>query len=137
MIEVTVAGLAVLVLVVTLLPLSRSERWWVRGWDFPRLQIAILAFGVAVAARWAFEFSHPAHWAVLAGSAACALYQAARVFPYTRLARTQVRSARADGLPDRLSILSANILITNRAPERLLALVREHRPDVVVTLETA
>jgi len=27
----------------TALPLSRSEIWWVRALDFPRLQIAVMA----------------------------------------------------------------------------------------------
>jgi endonuclease/exonuclease/phosphatase (EEP) superfamily protein YafD len=136
MIQGALVGLALLVLVATVLPFSRSERWWVRGWDFPRLQIACLALGLAVAAGWALDLSRPVPQAVLAVSAACALYQAARVFPYTRLARTQVRRARPGGPLDRLRLLSANVLIENRAPHRLLSLVRAHRPDILVTLET-
>ena len=136
MIQSALVGLSVLVLLVTLLPFSRSEVWWVRGWDFPRLQIGILALGSALAAAFAFDFSRPLHWAVLGANGACLLYQAARIFPYTRLARNQVRWARPGSPADRLSILSSNVLITNHAPERLLALVREQRPDILVTLET-
>jgi endonuclease/exonuclease/phosphatase (EEP) superfamily protein YafD len=124
------------VLLLTLLPFSRSEVWWVRGWEFPRLQIGILALALAAAAGWAFDFSRPLHWVVLGTNVACLLYQTARIFPYTRLVRSQVRPARRSGPADRLSILSSNVLIKNREPERLLALVREHRPDILVTLET-
>ena len=37
-----IAGLA------TILPLWRTTRWWVRIWDFPRFQIALLALLVLV-----------------------------------------------------------------------------------------
>lgn len=136
MIQGVVVGLSVLVLLATLLPFSRSQVWWVRGWDFPRLQVGIAALGVALADGWAFDFSHPMHWAALGAAGACALYQGGRIFPYTRLARNQVHHARAGGPQDRLRILASNVLISNRAPERLFALVREHRPDILVTLET-
>jgi endonuclease/exonuclease/phosphatase (EEP) superfamily protein YafD len=132
----TLAGLTGLVLVLTLLPFSRSEVWWVRGWDFPRLQIGLLALGLALAGGWAFDFSRAWQWAVVGANVACLLYQAARIFPYTRLMRNQVRPARGGEAADRLSILASNVLITNRAPARLLALVREHRPDILITLET-
>ena len=41
-------GLGVLLLVATGLPLLRKEAWWIRVFDFPRLQIAAL-IGVALA----------------------------------------------------------------------------------------
>ena len=55
-----VAGFVALVLTagiaaVTLLPLSNSKRWWVRMWDFPRLQIAaatLPAAALALADPW-------------------------------------------------------------------------------------
>lgn len=136
MLQGVLVGFTVLVLVGTLLPFSRSEVWWVRGWDFPRLQVGLIALGLALTAWWILDFSHPVHWGTLGANVACVLYQAGRIFPYTRLSKQQVRHARPGGPENRLSILSSNVLISNHAAARLLALVREHRPDLVVTLES-
>ena len=35
-----IATLVALLLIATLLPLSRKTEWWIRDLDFPRLQIA-------------------------------------------------------------------------------------------------
>jgi hypothetical protein len=40
---------------VTLLPLVRSNEWWIRIWDFPRFQIAGLAACVLTAALLALD----------------------------------------------------------------------------------
>ncbi|MDU9006955.1 hypothetical protein [Sedimentitalea todarodis] len=32
-----------LILFTTLAPLTKSQEWWIRGWDFPRLHIALFA----------------------------------------------------------------------------------------------
>src|SRR5688500_10348505 len=41
--------LGALVIVVTLLPLWRTTRWWVRLWDFPKFQVALLAVAILLA----------------------------------------------------------------------------------------
>jgi hypothetical protein len=41
--------LGALAILVTILPLWRTTRWWVRIYDFPRFQTALLALGVLVA----------------------------------------------------------------------------------------
>ena len=136
MIETTVAILTALVVIATLLPFSRNEYWWIRGWDFPRLQVACLALllvGVALAtSAWETGLGR----AVLIGSAGCFLYQAYRILPYTRLARHEVKSARDCNRDRRLRLLSSNVLISNRDTERMLAQIRKHQPDIVVTLES-
>ena len=42
------ATLVAVIVLATLLPLLRNPVWWVRDWDFPRLQLAILSFAVLV-----------------------------------------------------------------------------------------
>lgn len=129
------AAASVLVLC-TLLPLWRSEAWWVRGWDFPRVQL--LGFG-AVIVIGVLVFLPPdapstrGVWAVTLASMA---YQAWWVTPYTRLYSPEVAPA-VNPSPDRtLRIVTANVLTPNREAGRLVELVREADPDILVTLES-
>lgn len=125
-----------LLVLLTLLPLSRKTVWWVRGADFPRLQFAV--FGVALlAAEWlALERDEPARLGLMVLTLACIVYQAWWICPYTRLFPREVKLATKPGRSERLRIMSANILMTNHRADELLRLVRAERPDVLVTLET-
>src|SRR4029453_1557208 len=93
----------------TLLPLSRSAIWWIRFFDFPRVQIALIA-AVALAADLAFQ-THAGLTAqfIRAALALCILYQAYNIRPYTILARKQVQPARTPRPESTLSLLLANV----------------------------
>ncbi|RYF02841.1 MAG: endonuclease, partial [Oxalobacteraceae bacterium] len=51
------AVLTVAIVVMTLLPLSRSSHWWVRGMDFPRLQIVALSAALLLAQWWLLDIA--------------------------------------------------------------------------------
>lgn len=130
------AGFAFLIVVVTLLPLSRNQVWWVRSWDFPRMQIALAALVLTIVSALQLDPASPLDWTVLIAAAVCLVYQAARILPYTVIFSPEVKPAlKPDAVP-RLRVMSANVLISNRHAERLLALVQREQPDVLVTLES-
>jgi endonuclease/exonuclease/phosphatase (EEP) superfamily protein YafD len=126
----------------TLASLSRSARWWVRVWDFPRLQIAAVA-GVSGALYGVFF--HHGGWpggALLAAAAACVVWQISKVFPYTPIAPEQVqrsttaRPREPGAQQSTFRLLISNVLMENTRHELLLARVREADPDVVLAVET-
>jgi endonuclease/exonuclease/phosphatase (EEP) superfamily protein YafD len=122
----------------TLLNLSRSPHWFVRGWDFPRVQIAFLAGGAGVVYAWCCARGAPLDWAFLAAVLGCVLWQFSRIFPYTPVAPRRVQRSRlapSDERP-RLRLLISNVQMENTAHGRLLALVREADPDLVLAVET-
>src|SRR3546814_15227157 len=82
------------------------------------------------------DYSQPWHYLISALAGACLAYQLAWVVPYTRPWRNEVRRAEADAAGPRIRVMSSNVLGPNRQSDRLLALVREYRPDVLVTLES-
>ena len=129
-------GLAALTVVMTLLPLSRSEGWWVRAWDFPRLQVGALAIAQLGAAWVLLDLSRPSSWLPVGAVAACALYQAWWIFPYTRLHRTEVDSAEGIDPARRLRVLVSNVLTPNRNASGLLEVIRANDPDLVLAVET-
>jgi endonuclease/exonuclease/phosphatase (EEP) superfamily protein YafD len=131
-----IASLVVLIVIATLMPLSRHTEWWVRDLDFPRLQIAAVALAVLVAEAVFLDIGERESPILMLVTAACLAYQAWWIVPYTRPWRNEVKQAVGGAPGDRLRILTANVLTPNRNTEGLIALIRQHKPHVFVTLET-
>jgi endonuclease/exonuclease/phosphatase (EEP) superfamily protein YafD len=131
-----IASLVVLIVIATLMPLSRHTEWWVRDLDFPRLQIAAVALAVLVAEAVFLDIGERESPILMLVTAACLAYQAWWIVPYTRPWKNEVKQAVGGTPGDRIRILTANVLTPNRNTEGLIALIRKHKPHVFVTLET-
>lgn len=140
-IDIALTSLACLLALSSLLPLSRSEVWWVRSMDYPRLFL----FGIAVLLillACVFMRTDALLMLVVAVSLACALYHAHAIYPYTSLHKlevawaTKARSEASREIDESVSILCANVLMTNRNTKDFLALVESSDPMLLVTLET-
>jgi endonuclease/exonuclease/phosphatase (EEP) superfamily protein YafD len=125
-----------LLLLVTALPMLPSNSWWVRVWDFPRVQVAVLLVAVAAAAAASFGIRGPARAGLLAALLAAAAHQAWWVYPYTPLHPLQAAGAQRCGDDSTLRLLTANVVIGNERAGPLLEVVDRVRPDVVLLLET-
>lgn len=129
-------GATVVLVLATLLPLSRITAWWIRGLDFPRLQLSALA-AVLLCTGGVIGQLHGSTALTLTGLALCAgciIFHAWWIIPYTRLWPREVLDA--DGATPCLRLLTANVLTSNRQAERFLDLVRENDPDIFITLES-
>ncbi len=124
------------IVLVTLLPMSRHPHWLVRGLDFPRLQFAFIAV-VLLLLQWSLlDLSESSSWLYIVATMASLAWQLWWILPYTRLWRTEVAAAATQDHPNEISIMTANVLTTNRNADALLKLVRTHSPDILVTLES-
>jgi endonuclease/exonuclease/phosphatase (EEP) superfamily protein YafD len=74
--------------------------------------------------------------AVWAMTMACMAYQAWWVLPYTRLVSPEVKPAVSPASDRTLRMVTANVLTPNREADKLIRLMREADPDIVVTLES-
>lgn len=131
-----ISAIAVVLVILTLLPLSRHDAWWIRGLDFPRLQIAIALIVVATAAVFLLDLAERGSWVVMAVTLASLAYQASWIVPHTRLFRREVQRSATPDRPNTIRLMNANVLTPSRAADELLRVVRENDPDVLVTLET-
>ena len=128
--------LAGLLIVVSFLPLWQTDRWWVRQWDYPRLQVAGLLL-IAGAALWLIERERSkVFWTLIAGCGAASAWQASHFMAYLPPYPKQVASAKNCAVGRRISLLNANVLLTNEDYSRLLRLIDSRDPDVVLLLET-
>jgi len=122
----------------SLLSLSRSPHWFVRGWDFPRVQIALLASATGAVYSWCCAGGVLQDWLFLGAILACVIWQVAKIYPYTPIAPVRVQSSRHSPSNERrrLRLLICNVQMENREYERLLSLAREADPDVLLAVET-
>jgi endonuclease/exonuclease/phosphatase (EEP) superfamily protein YafD len=128
--------LAALVVVATGLSLVRSTAWWVRAFDFPRPQIALLGLAVAMSLFFVADLRRWTEVALLAVVGLSVLYQGFKILPYTPLYPRQVLAPSGVEEADSLSILVSNVFMENRETRRLLEAIEAWNPDVVLLLET-
>ncbi len=127
--------LAVVVVATTVLPFIRTDEWWVRVCDFPRLQIAVTGGGVLLLGAPFLKRLRCAD-RVLAVLVAMAVgVQLWFIFPYTRMAGEQVRAASRPTPENTLRLFTANVLMENRDSGALLDMIRAQDPDVILLTE--
>jgi endonuclease/exonuclease/phosphatase (EEP) superfamily protein YafD len=129
-------ALGTLVVAATSLPLWHTTRWWVRVWDFPRFQIALLGGVVLLAMLVARPPAGIGAWLFLAALSGAILWQGTWVGPYLPFAPRQVRFASRDGPSDGgLALLTCNVLQTNRNAAGFLDIVGRTDADLVLAVE--
>lgn len=126
-------ALAALLVLMTLLPFLRVAHGAVRSCDFPRLQIC----GIALALAPILYAFLPIPWGAALGvlMLLVAAIQTGHVIRFTPLWRRQ--SLRPDQ-PDpqaQVSLLAANVKLSNRGYDRLIALVQGEAPDILMAIE--
>lgn len=112
---------------------KRAVHWWLRYFDFPRMQIAgAAALMLPVAAGHTRGKARAVISATLAGIIA---WQAYKVRRFTPLASWQTLPAQKQDPKQRVRFLIANVWEPNRDAERLLRIIRAEHPDIIVLLE--
>ncbi len=122
--------------IATLLPLWRHPHWLVRGMDFPRMQLAAVAAFLILLQLIFLDLSEAHTLAIVGATTLCLVWQLWWILPYTRLWKVEVQACKDADVDRQISILTANVLTPNRDAHKLIALVHEHQPDVLVTLES-
>ena len=130
--------LAIIVIWLSFWSLIPRDEWWIRGADFPRLQILVLGF---IAFILFLLVDHPWSWLnqlLFIGLMAALAYQLKMVLPYTFIWKKQVKQVKQDQLdPQRqISLVVSNVLTTNTKYHLLIEQIQIHQPDLVLTLET-
>lgn len=130
--------LAIIVIWLSFWSLIPRDEWWIRGADFPRLQILVLGF---IAFVLFLVLEHPWTWLnqlLFVGLIAALAYQLKMVLPYTFIWKKQVKQVKQDQLdPQRqISLVVSNVLTTNTKYHLLIEQIQIHQPDLVLTLET-
>lgn len=135
-----IRALSLLFIALTLLPFIRSPAWWIRVWDYPRLQLATV-LGVLLLANVILLYVSPegttlsAVSLTIATALACA-WQAHSIWPYTPAHTVQSLPARAPDIESGLAVIVTNVLQHNRNSAGLVEIVSDMQPDILIAIET-
>ena len=127
------AGLVIFASVWGLLPL---DHWWIRGVDFPRIQILFIGLAsliglLILTPQW--QMAEIAMTLALIGAIG---FQLRMILPYTRLWKQEVRQAMPMANPVQVKLMVSNVLTPNNNTQALVNLVQQKQPDILITLES-
>ncbi len=114
------------------------DHWWIRGVDFPRIQILVLGLIAWVVMLLFWSQWQLGQWLLFILLSVTLGFQLRMVLPYTLLWKKEVQEAK-DTLGDnshRLKIMVSNVLTSNDETHKLVALIHQKQPDILITLET-
>ena len=130
--------ISVFVIWLTFWSLIPRDEWWIRGADFPRLQILVLGL-IALVLLLVWDQPWDLRREIVFSALIAALaYQLKMVLPYTFIWKKQVKKVHKHQLnPDKqISLLVSNVLTPNDKYHLLVEQIQKHQPDLVLTLET-
>lgn len=121
---------------VTALPYSKAKHWLVRVWDFPRVQILVIACLLFLISP-AIDSQHPVILHTLQVFLLISIFDQIRyILPFTFIFKPELAKSTQPQNDATVSLLISNVLMTNRNALPLISLIEGYKPDLVLTLET-
>jgi endonuclease/exonuclease/phosphatase (EEP) superfamily protein YafD len=127
--------LCAFVLLATGLPLINTATWWIRIFDFPRFQIAVLTLVALILAIIFVDFTWTYKLPLLLILAAALVYQAQLILVYTPLSKTQAKGSNMPVPENSFTLLVSNVLMDNEDKESFHVMVNTYNPDVLLINE--
>jgi endonuclease/exonuclease/phosphatase (EEP) superfamily protein YafD len=133
---ILVSFLSFLFVLMTVLPLVKSDYWTFRILEYPRLQKLLIGLSLMVLCAVTHSWLEGAFWWILAVLAVCNGFLIIKIIPYTNMSRKEMKRVTGGKEKDEIKIFTANVLQDNEAFDRLLAQIKEKDPDVIFLVET-
>ncbi len=127
--------LCAIVLLATGLPLINTAEWWIRIFDFPRLQIAILTLLTLILAYFYVGFKWKYKLPLLLLLSVALVYQLQLVWIYTPLYETEAKNSNKQTVENSFTLLVSNVLMDNEDKAGFPALVKKYNPDILLVTE--
>lgn len=128
-------SVCLIVILVTGLPLINLGTWWIRVFDFPRVQIAILTLFALILAYRHLDFPKKYNWSILFILAVALVYHLQFVLVYTPLFPTNAKDSNQFSEDQSFSLLVVNVLMENKEREPFHELVKDYNPDLLLINE--
>ena len=125
-----------LAILFTILPFVALDYWWVRIFDYPHIQLTILTLVAFLIYFFRFDLHSWRDYVFACILAGCFVFQMGKIYPYTSLADLEVLKNEKTDRQNSIGILAANVLQKNKDTEKLMDVIFNHDPDVIVLTET-
>lgn len=119
-----------------LMPYIERRIWWIRVFDFVRIQGFVLALILVLLAPFFLSALTPVDYFMLILIIVCLAIQAYYLYPYTSWYEKEVSDVSKKDNPSQFKLMISNVLMKNDHYSALLALVAQQQPDVLVCMET-
>lgn len=119
----------------TALPLIQSAQWWIRIFDYPRLQIAFLGLIAITLNIFYFRFKKTFSNVITGLLFIALVYQLTLIIKYTPLYPIQAEAVLREQRTHPFSIMQSNVKMDNRNADKFLDLVYQKTPDIVIVNE--
>ena len=126
--------LSIAYVVITILPLIKHDGWWIRIFEFPRLQITFIGATILIFAFVIFDNNLYFYFSGIAVSI-CLVYQVIKVAPYTILYPKQLLKDHIDTNNESIKVMIANVFMNNRNYDGLVDLIKKYTPDILLVIE--
>lgn len=135
--NVIIAVFSSLAILATLASLIKWRHdWWIRVFDFPRLQISAIIILMIILSSIFYSFADLWQF-ILTGLLLASLFvQSDKIYRYTPFSPKEVLRYKGDDKDHSISIMVSNVLQTNQRSDKLLKRIKEVDPDIILTLET-
>lgn len=133
---ITLYVLGILIILITFIPLIRSDHWSFRVFEFPRMQKLFLCLLILFLLVWQSRLDSLS--AILLSGALFlnASYLLYQVLPFTPIAPKQMLGTTKQLTGQFLSIMVANVYQFNRRADKCLRVIKKNEPDLVLLVET-
>ena len=124
-----------LFILVSILPLIPNQHWIFRVWEFGRIQIVILQLVTLLLGLVFLEDKTCVFWATVAVSFALIINHIIILIPYTVIYKRKPAKKIAQH-SELISIISVNVYQFNNDYQKLIDLINEVQPDILLTMES-
>lgn len=133
---ITLYVIGAFMLIATAAPFLKADAWWVRIFDFPRVQVAFIAAIVIILWIAFVKRYSPAGAGFLLALLAAIVIQLVQIWPHTKFAAVQSAGALNINPDACISLLITNVYQPNDKYQSLLQLIEQYNPDIILAAET-
>ena len=119
----------------SLIPLIRSDYWFVRIFDYPRSQKFLINSVVIIASLFLIDYNQTHDILFLTALILNECYLLSLIWNYTPLAKNQMKK-NSKASADTVKRLIANVLQDNRNTSLCTNTIKETKPDIILLVET-
>lgn len=129
-------SLSAAVLITVALPFVNSSYWIFKVFEYPRFQKLLICLALLLGWAALRPWDNRAALIVMGLLGAATVYLLYKIFPYTPLARREMKRYNPTAKGPTIRIFSANVWQDNTNYAGFLRLIEKHDPDLILLLET-